>query len=465
MSIFRASVLCLLALLAADPLLRADGFHAPPSTVTAAPADDATYLAEIGARAGADQTGRALQAAIGAIKIRPERSDNWVLLGDSLRQLARDTLDVTLYRHVERSYLRAAQIDPANTRAFIGLAWAAGASHRFADSIHAAEQALKLDPDLPDAYGIRGDAAVEIGDYAAAARDYEKMLDLRPGLSSYSRAGHLAYLLGQPQAGMGLMRQAIKAGGNVPEHTAWCVAELAAMMCNEGAGFLAQKLVESALARTPDNLALLAAAARARVETRDHAGAIAALEKANAITPQHGTLALLHDLYLATGRPDAARRIVGEIETLHRKLEAQHVYGGEGALARFYADRGENLPLAVTLAEREYTHPRHAVAADTLAWAYCRAGRFAEAGRLLPVVLQRRAADPAMLYHAAVIEEALGDDTSARLHLSAALNRDPLFNPVHAVLAQKELARLGAVPARTAQPAAARKPEPPLPTL
>lgn len=440
-------------------LARADGIH-PTPTLSVSAADDAPYLADIATRTAATRSASAIARALELVRLRPENSDAWAALGDRLRQLARDTLDFTLYRPAERSYLRAAQIDPTNPLAFVGLAWATGAAHRFDESVKAAQQALKLDPQNAEAYALIGDAAVEAGDYDDAEENYTRMLELRPGLASYSRVGHLVFLQGNPSSAMAWLRRAIEAGGEHPEHVAWCVAELAKILCHEGAAPLALKALEEPRRRLPDNLPLLAAEGRALAAAGQEKRAIAVLELAVSLCPQHDTLALLHDLYVAADRADDARALIARIEDLHRRLEENFVFGGEGQLARFYADRGENLATAVTLAEREYSHHKTAAATDTLAWTYFRAGRVAETKKLTASLLKQKVGDATTLYHLAMIESALGKTTPAREHLFAALSREPRFNPVHAPRAQRELDRLARLPAATtpvaaAQPAAA----------
>jgi len=168
----------------------------------------------------------------------------------------------------------------ASPDALIGLAWATGAAHRFEDSIAWARKALAIDADLPAAYGILGDADVELGRYEDAEKNYQRMLDLRPDMGSYSRAAQLLYLQGNAMRAMSLMRQAIRAGGSNPEHTAWCVAALARMLCREGVAPSALQLVETSLRQAPDNVLLLAAAGHARMACGDDAGAIAAYERA-----------------------------------------------------------------------------------------------------------------------------------------------------------------------------------------
>ena len=422
----------------------ASGAISKVRTAIVAPDETISRLLKEAERCVSDTSlGREIAKAVRLIQQRPENADAWVRLGDALLQHSRDTLDASLYAPIKKIYFEAHRRDGANADALVGLAWATGASHRFEDSIAWARKALAIDAELPAAYGILGDADVELGRYEDAERNYQRMLDLRPDMGSYSRAAHLLYLQGNATRGIALMRQAIRAGGANPEHTAWCIAQLAGMLCREGAAPSALQLVEASLRHAPENVLLLAASGHARMACGDDAGAIAAYERAIARSPQHEALAALHDLYLAAGRGDDARRIADRVRQLHLTLQAQRVLGGEGQLARFLADRGENLEQAVKLAEAEFAHHHTATSADTLAWALHRAGRNAEAGKMIRVALRRRVADPAILYHAGVIEEAAGNFQDARRHFYAALSREPRFNPVHAPLAQAAIERLG----------------------
>ena len=76
----------------------------------------------------------------------------------------------------------------------------------------------------PAALGILGDGAVELGDYEKAFDQYQKMMDARPHLSSWSRGAHLLWLTGNRSKAMWLMERAIKAGAPFAENTAWCCA-------------------------------------------------------------------------------------------------------------------------------------------------------------------------------------------------------------------------------------------------
>jgi tetratricopeptide (TPR) repeat protein len=444
---FVLTVIALTGAVTAAWLSHRSSLEKPPAAISSVPESLSPALGKLlsiySQPSGASSLDRELRLAVETLRRHPQSSDKWVRFGDALLQRSRNTLDFSLYPQIEQAYLEARRLDPENIQALAGLAWAAGACHRFDDSVAWARLALAKDPDLPAAHGIIGDAAVELGRYAEAEKHYQRMLDLRPDMGSYSRAAHLLYLQGNSSRALALMRQALRAGGENPEHTAWCVAELASMLCREGAAPAARQLIESYLPRSPENPVLLAAAGQAHAALGDQVNAIARYEHSVRLVHQHHTLAALYDLYLASNRAEEAERIFERIETLHRDLRAQKIQGGEGQLARFYADVGKNLPEAVRLAELEHSHHETATAADALAWAYFRAGRNQEAGKLLPVILRHRAIDPAMLYHVGLIEESLGRRADAQRHLYAALSRESRFNPVHAPLAEAALQRLG----------------------
>jgi tetratricopeptide (TPR) repeat protein len=393
---------------------------------------------------------REITTALRMLQLSPKSSDAWLRLAEAVAERSRVTLDPDLYEPVEQTYLQAYKLDATNTAALVGLAWAAAAAHRFDDSVAWATLALRDDPEQPEAHGLLGDAAVELGRYTEAESHYEKMQNLRPGVAAFSRSAHLLYLQGEVAPAIDLLNLALDSAGGAPGPSAWCVAELATIHCRENASAAAMALLEIWQKKIPDDLLLLNAVGHTRMTLGQDDLAIAAYERALALRPQHTTLAALHDIYVATNRASEAAALVNRIEKLANRLRAQGVQGGEGALARFYADHRIRLSEAVSLAETEYTHHRGALAAATLAWAYHQAGRTAAAANLLPVFLRDRAPEPGLLYYAAVIEEAAGDFASARRHYAAALSRQPRWHPLHSPLAQAALARLPLAPSPVA---------------
>ena len=210
------------------------GIAAAPNTPDTVPATPDILSA---LPASSDQTAAGKARAVAAAKVRtaPANSAAWVDLGDALAQELRDTANQTFYDHAEAAYREALRLTPTKPEAMTGLAWVFGGRHQFDQSIEWANKALAARADIPEAYGIIGDAELELGRYDDALEHYQKMMDLRPDLSSWSRGAHLLWITGNKSKAMWLMERAIKAGAPYAENTAWCRARLAMMLFNDGA--------------------------------------------------------------------------------------------------------------------------------------------------------------------------------------------------------------------------------------
>ena len=52
--------------------------------------------------------------------------------------------------------------------------------HQFQKALEWAERSLTIDPSYAGAYGVLGDAQVELGRYEAAFASFQRMVDLKP---------------------------------------------------------------------------------------------------------------------------------------------------------------------------------------------------------------------------------------------------------------------------------------------
>ncbi len=375
-----------------------------------------------------------------------ERDDGaWAELGDALMQKARETVDSSWYAHAERAYRKGLAINPNCMAATTGVAWVHGCRHEFEESVAWAHKALRLDRLNHAAHGLLGDAAVETGDYDTAFEHYQKMLDLKPDLSSYSRGAHVLFLTGDLRKAAFLMNKAIQAGAPYAENTAWCQAQLALIYFANGNVQAAEDVLKDALEKAPRNLHVLAALGKVKAARKDYTGAMDCYRKAADIAPQHDVLVALGELYRLQGKLDEAAKQDELVETIHKLHKANGVRGN-GQLARFYADRGRNLDEAVRMAEDEYAKLKNVFAADTLAWCYYQAGRYEDAARTIARALKRRTPDAMIAYHAGLIHAKLNDPAKARLYLAQALSLNPHFSPVHAPAAAEALRELGSRP-------------------
>jgi tetratricopeptide (TPR) repeat protein len=372
-----------------------------------------------------------------------EKNDSaWINLGDGLMQKARETMDVDYYNRAEAAYQKALSLDSKNISALNGMAWVAGCRHEFEQSIEWAKKSIALDPKNQSAYGLLGDANVEMGDYEAAYKHYQKMLDVRPDLSSYSRGAHLLFVSGNMRKAVSLMSKAIAAGAPNAENTAWCKAQLALILWNGGYLLPAEQTLTAALKQTPNNYHLLAAMGKVKASRKKYDEAIDFYKKAIAIAPQHDSVVALGDLYTLTGKKDEAEKQYALVEEIH-KLNKSNGVRGDAQMARFYADHDRNLPEALQLVEEEYKTRPNVFIADTLAWCYYKNGRIEDAKETIKKALKQKTPDAHILFHAGMIHAKLGDRMTAQNYLYRALSLNPNFHPAHAKVAADTLKQLG----------------------
>lgn len=386
----------------------------------------------------------------------PEVADRWVRFGDAVMQRSRETQESSGYLRAQSAFQRASELDPRNSEAFVGLAWVFNTVHDFAQGRLWAEKALALDPKHSRAHALLSDAAVELGDYENALEHCQAALDARPDLSSLSRAGHLVWMMGDARQGRLLMEKAIKSGADQAENLAWCRAQLALMLWQEGALLPAQQQVARAMQEAPRNPLVLAAAGRIRLAHLDFATAIECYQRSIAESPTHEALVGLADAYRAAGQESEAQAQDERVREFHRSgahrhvatseapaLEHSHGAGtGDAQLALFLADRNCQPEEAVREAELAYRNFKNVHVADTLAWCYFRAGRFEEARTTMKRALRWNTPDARLLYHAGMIQAKLGDPMSAKKLLSRALSQNPRFHPLDARVAAETLQSL-----------------------
>jgi tetratricopeptide (TPR) repeat protein len=381
------------------------------------------------------------------LKAQPNDSAAWVALGDALMQKSRESVDPHGSVDAEKSYRQALGLRPDFADAMTGMAWVTGTRHEFAQSIEWANKAIARNPQDNAAYGLLGDADVERGNYDAAFEHYQKMLDIRPDISSYSRGAHLLFLSGDTRKALWLMNKAIRAGGPHAENTAWCRAQLAQMLWSTGALLPAEQVLSDALRSTPSNYHVLLMMGRVKEARKDYQAAQDFYEKAVAASPQHDALVALGDLLLLTGQKQAAEKQFARAMETHQHLQS-HGVQGEMHIARFLADHDRNLDKALQIAEAN-KDTKNPADADVVAWVFYKNGRFAEAKQALKTALSAKTPDAQRLFHAGMIHAKLGEREPAQRYLQDALSLNPHFSSRNAATAAATLKQLGQVAGAT----------------
>jgi tetratricopeptide (TPR) repeat protein len=373
---------------------------------------------------------------------------SWSRLGDAFMQKARETMDLSYYGRAEASYRKALALNADYANAEVGVAWVLSGRHEFEQSIDWANKALKVEPNRPDAYGLLGDAATEMGDYDSAYEYYQKMLDLKPDIASYSRAAHLLFVTGGFKKATLLMSKAIGAGTGYAENRAWCIAQMALLDFAQGGYLPAEQMLAQALEESPNNYQLLAAMGRVKAAMKDFPAAIEYYKRAQAIVPMHDVVVALGDLYTIQGNTEEANKQYALVDVLRQLNKANGVIG-DLQMAKFLADHDRDLPEALKLAQTEYKTRPTVYGADTLAWCYYKNGQMAEARKYSVKALSQNTPEAMFLYHRGMILAKAGDLGEARKVLYQALSQNPYFDPRDAVTAMKMVQELGAVTSDT----------------
>ncbi len=380
----------------------------------------------------------------GLLRQSPGDDKVWVRLGDTLMQKPRETADPRYYACAEQVYRQALARNPNSADAMAGLAWVASDRNQYDKSRDWATKAVALDPQNNTAYGLLGDDDAALGHYDDAYDHYQKMLDIRPDIASYSRGARLLYQDGDSRKAMWLMIKAIQTGSPYAENTAWCRTQLSEMLFDQGALLPAEQTLQTVLKTTPNDAEALAEMGKFKAARGSYPAAIALLRKSAAIAPDPETLTALGDLYALSGRESEAEQQYTLTEALYKK-DTDAGVDDHMQIARFDADHDRNLPEALQMAEQNQAS-QNISDADTLAWCRYKNGQEDGAKAAIQTALARRTPEADMLFHAGMIYVKAGDRVTGGKCLAHALSLNPYFNLRDAKIAADTLKRLGSQP-------------------
>ncbi len=310
--------------------------------------------------------------------------------------------------------------------------------HDFPRAAENSRQLIRIAPEDPWNFGTLGDSLMELGEYSAAADAYQKMMQLRPDMSSYNRAAYYRFVAGDPKGAIDIMKRAIDSGSRSPENIAWCLVDLGNMKLKTGHAADASVAFQTALKLFPGYHPALAGLGKFNAQAGKLAEAIDYYQRAQAAVPLPDYSAALEDLYEATGKPEEARKQAARLPVIERMDQAAGFTANRN-LALAYADHARNLDHALAMVREEMKTRRDIYEQDALAWVLYQNKQYAEAGKAAAKALELGTPEPAFYYHAGMIAAALGDSSAARKHLEHALALNPNFDLKQAGIARAAL--------------------------
>ncbi|MGI8549992.1 MAG: tetratricopeptide repeat protein [Dehalococcoidia bacterium] len=378
----------------------------------------------------------------------PNDPKRLTLLAQEYIQQIRENGDPGNYTRADKTLQKAYKLNPKNADVLLTMADLQFARHLFKDSLNLGMRAQALNPYQAAIYGVIGDSQAELGLDDQAIVSYQKMVDTRPDLGSYSRISYARELHGDIPGAISAMQQAVRAGGPNAENTAWTEVYLGNLYLNyTGDLDSATRSYRQALATFPSYVHGLAGMAAVSALRGDQDQAIEQYKHVVEIMPLPQYLIALGDLYKKAGRGTEADNTYQLVRTEEKLYQANGV-DMDLDIALFDADHGLDLKQGLERAQQAMKDRPSTTSADVLAWTLFKSGKFQEATSMEQQALRLGSKNALFLFHEGMIESALGEKQTAidylqrSLQTNAAASNQPYFDVLYGDTARAELVKL-----------------------
>lgn len=345
----------------------------------------------------------------------PENLKLAIALSDAYLQKIRETGDASLYLRIEQILDTIASTNDDNGEVLAKRAEIANGRHDFTQGLKYIEQALTQNPRSPSYYGIKTDSEVELGRYSEAEESLQKMVDLKPNFSSFSRVAYQRQLHGDVEGSLEAFKAAISAGSIHPENIAWALVESGKLRMSTDV--LAAELdFENAIDIYPQYAPALEGLARVAFKNGNKKEALTYYTRAFETLPVAAYATALGNFYLVEGDQVKAKQQYALAELAYLDSKGINV---DLEYSLFLADHGD-AKKALERAQAAYETRQSIYTADAYAWALQKNGQSIKAEAYIKEALSLGGHDPGILYHAAMISKANGNSELYASYLNRA---------------------------------------------
>jgi tetratricopeptide (TPR) repeat protein len=335
-----------------------------------------------------------------------ERADTMKRLGWAFITKARLSYDPGYYKLSEQCALCIRSKNDDDPDALLLQGHILQSLHKFKDGEPIARKLVMIRNEASD-YGLLGDVLMEQGRLTEAVGAYQKMIDLRPDLQSYTRIAHMRWLKGDLEGAIEVMRMAVTSGSpRDPEPTAWAYTRLGIYELQAGDTEIATKSAEIAFQFSENYAAAFLLRGRILLGQGKAEEAIESLQRAAALTRLPEYEWTLADALRKAGEPEAAERV-------ESSLVCDGAINDPRTFALYLATRRQQVRQALKLAQDELDTRADVFTMDTLAWALNANGRLPEAREYSKKALNEGTQDARLFYHAGCIALSAGDYVEA----------------------------------------------------
>ena len=315
-----------------------------------------------------------------------------------------------------------------NDQAAQVLASALLAEHQFVEALSVARDLHRRNPESPSLLATVAEIEMELGDYAAARRDFKMLDTVATDLSVAPRLARWAEIEGRSDDARRLSRRALAIARHEPslprEQLAWFWLRAGDVDLRAGRFASADSAYRAALAAHPNDYRVLSAMCRSASMQRRWREAIDVGERGIALTLDPATLGLLSEAYDAIG--DTAKAS----EYAHALDAAVSLQPGayHRAWSLYLLDHRRNLPAVTRKIRNELTTRHDVYGYDILAWSDYVQHRPKQARAAMAKALSQGTKDALLFRHAALIARANGDSLDAASYVSRARTLNPFVD-------------------------------------
>ncbi len=361
------------------------------------------------------------QESIATLEEKLAEDPNNIVVALSLSELylqsIRETGDARLYEKIEAVMQAATLASTTDARILAKRAEVANGRHEFKEGLALITQALLLDPQSAAYYGIKTDAEIELGMYEEAQASLQKMVNLKPNFSSYTRIAYQRELNGDKEGALEALAAAITAGSSYPENLAWAHVESGKLLFKND-NPAAENQFKQALTVYPDYAPALEGLGRVAYANGKKEEALQYFNNAFDTLPIAQYATTLGDYYTLEG--DAAKA-AQQYALAHLAYKDSKGVNVDMEYALFLADHGDPVESLVR-AKRAYEARPSIYGAHVYAWALYKNNKLRDAEANITEALRWGEHDPTILAHASVIFATNNKPKEAEIFLQKAKN-------------------------------------------
>jgi len=372
------------------------------------------------------------------VKAQPEDCMSLAFLGNLYFHKAKQDDDWSFYVRAAEVLERSLQSLPNYESAKIYLAEVYAAQHRFQDALKLVLEVLEEKPQAPMALAIKTDCQLELGQYDDAKQTLEALKVVVDSAPILARSARLAELTGDRPQAIELFDRAIKdleSFGAQPAQISWYQWRKGILLFASGQMDQSRMLFEAALKAQPEDAGALTGLTEALFAQGDSAGAIKQIERVIELYNAPPAMALLGDIYQATGKDELAQSWHDKAEAAMRQEQITAGDAHARELALFLANHNRHPAEAAKLARHDLQRRQDVFTSDTLAWCLYQNGEFSEAKDWIEKALEVGIQDASVYFHAARIFTALGDDKRAADFDKSVAKLNSHFSVLHSTAA------------------------------